>query len=47
MDDSWGNGVGHRGTEDRVGLLINFWHPQVPREQWRALEVNNLGYDTC
>ena len=35
--------VVHKGAEDRVVLLINFWHPELP-ERERKIELNTFGY---
>merc|ERR1711988_1849670 len=37
FDDSWEHEVWHEGEEDRVVLLANFWHPEIPRGQWEEV----------
>ena len=44
FDDSWEHEVHHRGDADRVVLLINFWHPELPRSGWR-IDLNTHGYE--
>lgn len=34
FDDSWEHEVWNGGSRSRVVLLVNFWHPDLPREQW-------------
>ena len=43
FDDSWEHEVMHQGDEDRVVLLINFWHPDLPDDQ-KKIELNTFGY---
>lgn len=42
FDDSYEHEVCHDGTESRVVLLVNFWHPDIPPEDRaaRMSEVN-------
>lgn len=44
FDDSWEHEVWHKGDVDRVVLLINFWHPELPPDE-RKIELNTFGYD--
>lgn len=44
FDDSYEHEVWNDSDQDRVVLLINFWHPALPPEQ-RRIEVNSHGYD--
>lgn len=37
FDDSFEHEVWHEGTEARTVLLVNFWHPDVPREMREEL----------
>jgi aspartate beta-hydroxylase len=46
FDDSWEHEVQHRGSSDRVVLLINFWHPDLQPHE-RRIELNTFGYDPC
>ena len=43
FDDSFEHEVMHRGEADRVVLLINFWHPELPNDE-RRIEINTHGY---
>ena len=43
FDDSWEHEVRHEGESDRVVLLINFWHPDLPPSE-RKIELNTFGY---
>ena len=43
FDDSWEHEVRHRGGEDRVVLLINFWHPELAEHE-RRIELDTWGY---
>ena len=43
FDDSFEHEVWHRGDVDRVVLLINFWHPDLPESE-RKIELNTFGY---
>ena len=36
--------VHHNGEVDRVVLLVNFWHPDLPNHAKR-IEINNHGYE--
>ena len=36
--------VRHDGESDRVVLLINFWHPDLPPDQ-RRITLDTMGYD--
>ena len=44
FDDSWEHEVFHRGESDRIVLLINFWHPDLPADQ-RRIQLNTHGYE--
>lgn len=44
FDDSWEHEVFHRGDSDRIVLLINFWHPDLPADQ-RRIQLNTHGYE--
>jgi len=37
FDDSYEHEVRHRGGAPRTVLLVNFWHPDIPRERWAPL----------
>lgn len=36
FDDSWEHEVWNESDRVRVVLLVNFWHPELPPERWRA-----------
>ncbi len=36
FDDSWEHEVWNDSNSDRVVLLVNFWHPDLPQEKWQA-----------
>lgn len=38
FDDSFEHEVEHGGDEPRVVLLINFFHPELPKEQWQPIQ---------
>ena len=44
FDDSWEHEVVHEGASDRVVLLLNFWHPQLPPAE-RRIEFDTGGYE--
>lgn len=44
FDDSYEHEVWNRSADDRVVLLLNFWHPALPPEQ-RRIQVDTHGYD--
>jgi len=44
FDDSFEHEVWHRGDRDRVVLLINFWHPDLPPHA-RKMEIDSYGYE--
>ena len=33
LDDSFEHDVRHRGAAPRILLILDFWHPELPREQ--------------
>ena len=35
--------VKHEGTSDRVVLLINFWHPELPPNDFTEIRPDSLG----
>eukprot|EP00747_Dinoflagellata_sp_TGD_P007672 gnl/TRDRNA2_/TRDRNA2_117295_c2_seq1.p1 gnl/TRDRNA2_/TRDRNA2_117295_c2~~gnl/TRDRNA2_/TRDRNA2_117295_c2_seq1.p1 ORF type:complete len:453 (-),score=85.23 gnl/TRDRNA2_/TRDRNA2_117295_c2_seq1:72-1430(-) len=37
FDDSYEHEVTHEGTEPRIVLLVNFWHPDLAQETWPSL----------
>lgn len=43
FDDSFEHEVHHSGAHSRVILLINFWHPDVPHEEWDTVAREMLG----
>lgn len=44
FDDSWEHEVLHQGSADRIVLLINFWHPGLPKYQ-RRIDTDYGGYE--
>ena len=44
FDDSWEHEVFHKGNSDRIVLLINFWHPDLPASE-RRIQLNTHGYE--
>eukprot|EP00793_Prasinoderma_coloniale_P006957 PRCOL_00001789-RA len=38
FDDSFEHQVEHNGDQPRIVLLINFFHPEYPREQWAPIQ---------
>lgn len=38
FDDSFEHQVEHNGDQPRIVLLINFFHPEYPREQWAPVQ---------
>ena len=41
FDDSYEHEVWHRGQGARIVLLINFWHPDVPPQARRPIDLNS------
>ena len=41
FDDSYEHEVWHRGQGARIVLLINFWHPDVPPQARRPINLNS------
>ena len=39
--------VRHNGSEDRVVLLINFYHPGLKPHERGSIMPNDLGYEAC
>ena len=43
FDDSWEHEVKQEADQDRVVLLINFWHPELPEDQ-KKIDIDTYGY---
>eukprot|EP00241_Pyramimonas_parkeae_P002306 CAMPEP_0114258924 /NCGR_PEP_ID=MMETSP0058-20121206/19605_1 /TAXON_ID=36894 /ORGANISM="Pyramimonas parkeae, CCMP726" /LENGTH=454 /DNA_ID=CAMNT_0001373909 /DNA_START=294 /DNA_END=1658 /DNA_ORIENTATION=+ len=41
FDDSFEHEVRHDGDSSRVVLLINFWHPEFPKDKWGPIQSDN------
>jgi len=45
FDDSFEHQVWNQSAEDRIVLLLNFWHPQLSLEQRRIEMQSAFGYE--
>lgn len=41
LDDSFTHTAYHRGTGDRLVLIVDIWHPELAswKERWRSIDI--------